>query len=61
MRVSVYSRTRALIFDIDGTLADTMPVHFSAREEAVSPSPFFTYEQYLDLAGIRAVKNTGMI
>ena len=52
MIVPVDSRTRALIFDIDGTLADTMLVHFSSWEKAVSPARFFSYEKYLSLAGI---------
>ena len=52
MKISIDSRARALIFDIDGTLADSMPLHYAAWQEAVSPGPFLTYERYLGLSGV---------
>jgi HAD superfamily hydrolase (TIGR01509 family) len=44
--------TRALIFDFDGTLADTMPTHFTAWEAALKPYGLvFTEERFYQLGG----------
>lgn len=49
-------KARALIFDLDGTLADTMPVHFMAYKEILSDYGIdFTPELFATLAGIPAV------
>ncbi len=47
---------KALIFDLDGTLADTMPVHFMAYKNIlVNYGIDFTPELFARLAGIPAV------
>ena len=52
MKIGIEPGIRALIFDVDGTLADSMPVHYDAWKEIVSPSPFFDYDRYLSLGGV---------
>ncbi|WP_421920147.1 HAD family hydrolase [Marinifilum sp.] len=32
--INIYTDTKALIFDLDGTLADTMPLHYEAWKKA---------------------------
>ncbi len=34
LRIPIDSKTKALIFDIDGTLLDTMPIHYKATQIA---------------------------
>ncbi len=47
---------KALIFDLDGTLADTMPVHFMAYKTMLSKYGIdYTYEMFMSLAGVPAV------
>lgn len=47
---------RALIFDLDGTIADTMPVHFVAYKNILKDFGIdFTPELFTTLAGIPAV------
>ena len=49
-------KAKALIFDLDGTLADTMPVHFLAYKHIlVNYGINFTPELFAQLAGIPAV------
>ncbi len=49
-------KAKALIFDLDGTLADTMPVHFLAYKNIlVDYGINFTPELFAKLAGIPAV------
>lgn len=44
---------KGLIFDLDGTLVDTMPVHFTAWQEAFAGTGFdFTEKLFYELAGI---------
>lgn len=53
----VNPEARALIFDLDGTIADTMPVHFLAYKEILSNYGIeFTPELFATLAGIPAVQ-----
>jgi len=53
MTIPVDSRARALIFDIDGTLADTMPVHYHAWQEICAKIGFdYPEEVFYELAGI---------
>ena len=48
--------TGALIFDLDGTLADTMPVHFWAYKNIlIDYGIHFTPELFATLAGVPAV------
>jgi beta-phosphoglucomutase family hydrolase len=50
-------KARALIFDLDGTIADTMPVHFFAYKEILRDYGIeFTPELFATLAGIPAVQ-----
>lgn len=45
-----------LIFDCDGTIADTMPLHLKAYQDALGEAaPLFTSEMFYDLAGVPAV------
>lgn len=47
---------KALIFDLDGTIADTMPVHFLAYKNIVAEYGIeFTPDLFATLAGIPAV------
>lgn len=49
-------KAKALIFDLDGTLADTMPVHFLAYKNILAEYGIhFTPELFAKLAGIPAV------
>ena len=44
---------RGLIFDCDGTLADTMPLHWRAWQAVLQRHPFrFTEERFYSLGGI---------
>lgn len=46
-------KAKALIFDLDGTLADTMPIHYLAwKNAAASFGIDFTVELFKQLAGI---------
>lgn len=49
----VNPKAKALIFDLDGTLANTMPVHYVAWKNAAARYGIdFTIELFLQLAGI---------
>lgn len=49
-------KAKALIFDLDGTIADTMPVHFMAYKSILREYGIdFTPEIFATLAGIPAV------
>ena len=51
--ISVDSETKGLIFDLDGTIADTMPAHFNAWRKICKPYGIdFTKELFMQLAGI---------
>lgn len=51
--LKVNPKAKALIFDLDGTLADTMPVHYIAwRNAAATYDIDFTVELFGQLAGI---------
>jgi beta-phosphoglucomutase family hydrolase len=52
-KITVDSNVKALIFDIDGTLADTMPAHFKAFRKVLSKYGIdFTQELFETLAGV---------
>lgn len=52
-----FSRATGLIFDCDGTLADTMPLHFIAWQTTMSRYGIhFGEDQFLALAGTPSVK-----
>lgn len=51
--LSVNPRAKALIFDLDGTLANTMPIHYIAWKNAAAKYGIdFTIEVFMQLAGI---------
>ena len=55
-QLEINPRAKALIFDLDGTLADTMPVHFWAYKNILVDFGIeFTPEIFATLAGIPAV------
>lgn len=55
-KLQVNPKAKALIFDLDGTLADTMPIHFWAYKNIlVDYGIDFTPELFATLAGIPAV------
>ena len=50
---------KGLIFDIDGTICDTMPVHFIAwRETAAEQGIEFTPELFLEVTGVPALQTS---
>jgi beta-phosphoglucomutase-like phosphatase (HAD superfamily) len=52
----------ALIFDCDGTLADTMPIHFAAWVEALAPvGLMFSETQFYALGGMSSEKIIAML
>ena len=52
-------RAKGLIFDIDGTICDTMPVHFIAwRQTAAEQGIDFTPELFLEVTGIPALQTS---
>ena len=49
----VNPKAKALIFDLDGTLANTMPIHYIAWRNAAAQSGIdFTLDLFLQIAGI---------
>jgi beta-phosphoglucomutase-like phosphatase (HAD superfamily) len=55
--IEVSPKAKALIFDIDGTLADTMDVHYRAWEEVAAGCGFvYPREVFYELAGIPTMK-----
>ena len=52
-------RARGLIFDIDGTICDTMPVHFIAwRQTAAEHGIDFTPELFVEVTGVPALQTS---
>jgi beta-phosphoglucomutase family hydrolase len=55
-KLEILPEAKALIFDLDGTLADTMPVHFLAYKNILAEYGIvFTPALFATLAGIPAV------
>jgi beta-phosphoglucomutase family hydrolase len=55
-KIDINPKAKALIFDLDGTLADTMPVHFIAYKNILTEYGIeFTPTLFDTLAGIPAV------
>ena len=53
MQLDIDTRTKGLIFDLDGTLADTMPIHFKAwKQTALEYGFVYTEELFYGLAGM---------
>jgi beta-phosphoglucomutase-like phosphatase (HAD superfamily) len=52
-------RAKGLIFDIDGTICDTMPVHFIAwRQTAAEFGIEFTPELFVEVTGVPALQTS---
>jgi beta-phosphoglucomutase family hydrolase len=52
-------RAKGLIFDIDGTICDTMPVHYIAwRDTAAEQGIDFTTDLFLEVTGIPALQTS---
>ncbi len=50
-------KIKGLIFDLDGTLADTMPLHFDAWNDLGQPIGMaLSHEQHLELAGMPTIE-----
>lgn len=57
MKLTKHPKSEALIFDLDGTLADTMPAHYIAWVEVSTSNGFvFTEELFYKLAGVPTFK-----
>ncbi len=55
-------RARGLIFDIDGTISDTMPIHFKAYQQTAAEYGFeITAEVYFKLSGIPAYQTSAIL
>ena len=55
--IPIFPDTKALIFDLDGTLADTMPIHLEAWKKTGKLEGFtFTDEQFWATAGVPSFK-----
>lgn len=51
--LKINPKAKALIFDLDGTLADTMPIHYTAWKNAAAKYGIdFSTELFMQLAGI---------
>lgn len=56
-KIDVNPNAKALIFDLDGTIADTMPVHFMAYKNILNDYGIvFTPELFVTMAGIPAIE-----
>ena len=57
--LTVNPKAKGLIFDIDGTIADTMPIHFIAWREVCSEQGIeFTPELFLEVTGVPAFQTS---
>lgn len=60
--IPVFEGVKGLIFDLDGTLADTMPAHFTAwRETCKKYGIEFTREIFSELAGVPLYATVSML
>lgn len=56
-KMKVLEGVEALIFDLDGTLADTMPIHFMAYKHILKNFGIdFTPEIFITMAGVPAIE-----
>ena len=57
-----HPRPGALIFDCDGTLADTMPTHYQAWQRTLAPlGAVFPLERFYGLAGVPTPTIAGLL
>jgi beta-phosphoglucomutase family hydrolase len=62
MKIDINKNTKGLIFDMDGTLADSMPIHFKAWKLTAAENGFeYTEKQFLDTAGMPTLKIVPLI
>jgi len=60
--ITIYPETKALIFDIDGTLVDTMPVHYKACQLVCNQYGFdFPLDFFYKYAGVPTLKTFEML
>jgi len=56
-KLIIDSSIKALIFDLDGTIVDTMPAHFEAWQKTGEKLGFeFTHDEFYELAGLPATE-----
>ena len=56
-KLEIHPKAKGLIFDLDGTLADTMPVHFVAYQNILGKYGVdYSAKMFLELAGVPAVE-----
>ena len=61
-QLEIFPETKAIIFDLDGTLADTMPIHYLAYKNILKNFGIdFTPQVFASLAGIPAVETVHKI
>lgn len=61
-QIPVSSNAKALIFDIDGTLADTMQTHFSAYRKVLGAYGVdFGYDLFMSIAGTPVIPQMHLI
>lgn len=57
--LTVNPKAKGLIFDVDGTICDTMPVHFIAwREVSAKQGITFTPELFVEVTGLPALQTS---
>lgn len=58
MEASFASQPAAVLFDIDGTLVDSMPIHFAAWTKAMNSAglQFVSWEEFVSLGGTTAAE-----
>lgn len=60
--MAIEPHIRALIFDCDGTLADTMPLHYEAWQETMAPlGSVFPTELFYRTAGMQNSQIVGLL
>lgn len=60
-KLTANPKARALIFDMDGTIADTMPLHFNIYRKILKEfNVDFTPEDFDQLAGVPAIESFAM-
>ncbi len=59
-KIELFSTTKALIFDLDGTLANSMPIHFSAWKETLKQFDV-DFDFLMSCAGMPCYKIVGVM
>jgi beta-phosphoglucomutase family hydrolase len=61
-QLTVHPDAKGLIFDLDGTLVDSMPLHYEAWKEVCALGGHdFSEEEFYSLAGVQSEKIFGML